>query len=149
MLRLYTAFVRSKFEYASVVWNSIKSTDTNKLERIQQRFAALGFNSFFPQVHYYYSLALEELKLHTLRMRRPHIDALFLTQVYFSFKFCPSVLETVGLLVPARYIRDFALFSVCSSCINCPSAKCASAANVVCRGVDVFIARNVRLNRFL
>jgi hypothetical protein len=30
--------------------------------------------------------------------------------------FCPSVLEIVGLRVPARYIRDFALFNVCSSC---------------------------------
>jgi hypothetical protein len=50
-----------------------------------------------------------------------------------------SVLEIVGLRVPARYIRDFALFNVYSSCKNCPSAICASAANVVCRDVDVRI----------
>jgi hypothetical protein len=42
-------------------------------------------------------------------MRRYRLDALFLTQVYFRFKFCPSVLEIVVLRVPARYIRDFAL----------------------------------------
>jgi hypothetical protein len=42
MLRLYTALM----EYASIVWNSITSTDANRLERIQQRFAALCFNSF-------------------------------------------------------------------------------------------------------
>jgi hypothetical protein len=47
-----------------------------------------------------------------------------------------------------RYIRDFALFNVCSSFKNCPSARCASAANVVCRDVDVFAARNVLLSRF-
>jgi hypothetical protein len=81
--------------------------------------------------HYCYSLALVELKLHTLRIRRHRLDALFLTQVYFGLKFCPSVLEIVGLRVPARYIRDFAVFNVCSSCKNCPSARCASAANVV------------------
>jgi hypothetical protein len=34
------------------------STDANKLERIQQMFAVLCFNRFFPQVHYYYSLSL-------------------------------------------------------------------------------------------
>jgi hypothetical protein len=65
------------------------------------------------------------------------------------FPILPSVLEIVGLRVPARYIRDLALFNVCSSCKNCPSAGCASAANVVCRDIDVFGARNLLLNRFL
>jgi hypothetical protein len=149
MLTLYIALVRSKLEYASVVWNSITSADANKLERIQQRFAALCFNRFFHGANYCYSFALEELKFHTLRMRRHSIDALFLTQDYFGFKFCPSVLEIVGLRVPARHIRDFALFNVCSSSKNCPSARCASAANVVCRDVEVFRAGNVHLNHFL
>jgi hypothetical protein len=114
------------------------SNDANKLERIQQRFAALCFNRFFPQVHYRYSLALVEFKLHTLRMSRHHLDAFFLLRVYFGFKFCPSVLEIVGLRVPARYIRDFSLFNVCSSGKNCPSARWASATNIVCKEVDVF-----------
>jgi hypothetical protein len=118
------------------------------MERIQQRFAALCFNRFFPGAHYCYSFALEELKLHTLRMRRHRLDALFLTHVYFGSKFRPSVLEIVGLRVPVRYIREFALFNVCSSSKNCPSARCASAANVVCRDVDVFGAGNVHLNYF-
>jgi hypothetical protein len=43
----------------------------------------------------------------------------------------------------------FALFNVCSSSKNCPSARCATAANVVCTDVDVFGAGNVHLNKFL
>jgi hypothetical protein len=148
MRRLYNALARSELEYASVAWNSITSTDANKLERIQQRFAAHCFNCFFPQVQYSYSLALLELKLHTLCIRRHLLDAVFLTQVYVSLKFCPSVLEIVGLRVPARYIRDSTLFNVCSSCKNCPSARCASAANV-CRDVEVVGARKRLFRRVL
>jgi hypothetical protein len=65
MLTLYITLVRSKLEYAFVVWNSITSTDANKLEHIQHRFVALCFYRFFRGAHYCYSLALEELKLHT------------------------------------------------------------------------------------
>jgi hypothetical protein len=82
-------------------------------------------------------------------MRRHQLHALFLIQLYLGSTFCPSVLEIAGLRVPARYIRDFALFNVCSSCKNCPSARCASAANVVCRDVDVFGANNVLLNHII
>jgi hypothetical protein len=53
------------------------------------------------------------------------------------------------IITLARYIRDFALFSVYPSCKNCPFARCASAANVVRRDVDVFGARNVLLNNIL
>jgi hypothetical protein len=47
MLLLYFVLVKSKVEYASVVWNSITSADANKLERIQKKFTALGLNAVF------------------------------------------------------------------------------------------------------
>jgi hypothetical protein len=55
----------------------------------------------------------------------------------------------IGLRVPPRRIRDFALFSVCSSCKNGPSARCASAANVVCRDDHVSGSRNILLRHIL
>jgi hypothetical protein len=82
-------------------------------------------------------------------MRRHHLYARFLIQVYLGSEFCPFVLEVVGLRVPARYLRDFALFNACSSSKNCPTARCASAAIVVCRDVDAFGAKNVILNHIL
>jgi hypothetical protein len=100
--------VTYKLEYASVVWNSITNTDANKLERIQQKFAALCYNRFLPHVHYSYAKASEYLKLHTLRKRRYHLDALFLIQVYRGLKYCPSLF---GLRVPTRYLTDFSMFN--------------------------------------
>jgi hypothetical protein len=119
------------------------------LKRTQQRFSALCFKGFFPQVHYCYPLDYEELKLHHLRIRRHHLDALFIIQVYLGSKLRPSVLEIVGVLVTGRYNRDFALFNASSSYKNFPSARCASAANIVCRDIDVFGAKIVLLNRIL
>jgi hypothetical protein len=119
--------------------------DANELERIQQKFVALCFNRFFHQFDYSYALALEQLKLHTLQKRRHHIDAFFPTQLYRGSKFCPSVLDTAGLRVLSRYIRDFSMFNVCSSSKNCPFARCASAAKVVCRDIDIFGAKTLSL----
>ena len=47
LLLLCSTLVTPKREYASVVWNSVTSTDARKLERIQRKFAALCQNSFF------------------------------------------------------------------------------------------------------
>jgi hypothetical protein len=46
-------------------------------------------------------------------------------------------------------LRDFPLFYVCPTIKNCPSARCASAANVVCRDFDVFTRQNVSLEHIL
>jgi hypothetical protein len=146
---LYFTFIRSTLEYTSVIWNYIMTTDANKLERIQQKFAALCYNRFLPHVHYSYAEALKYLKLHTLHKRRYHLDALFLIQVYCGLKYCPSLLEAVSLRVPTRYLRDFSMFNFSPSSKNCPSSRCASAANVVCRDFNVFKTNIVSLSHIL
>jgi hypothetical protein len=74
---LYFTLVRSKLEYASVVRNSITSTDANKLDRIQQKFSSVWFHRFFPHFPYTYTIDLEKLRLQFLRKRRHHLDALY------------------------------------------------------------------------
>jgi hypothetical protein len=90
--------------------------------------------------YYTYSNALE---YRTLRKRRYHLDALFLIEVYLGSRFCPSVLETVDLRVPTRHVRVFPLLYVCPAIKHRPSARCTSAANVVCRDFDIFRRQNV------
>jgi hypothetical protein len=91
--------------------------------------------------------AFEYSKLHTLCKRRYHLDALFLIQVYRGLKYCPSLLEAVGLRVSTR--RDLSMFNFSPSLKNCPSARCASAADVVCRDSDVFRTNIVSLSHIL
>jgi hypothetical protein len=73
----------------------------------------------------------------------------FLTQVYRDSILCPSALEIVGLRVPVRYTRDLPMFSVYSVSKNCPSSRCASAANVICRDVNVIEPKTRSLKHIL
>jgi hypothetical protein len=87
--------------------------------------------------------------MHTLVKRRHHADARFLTQVYRCLIHCSSSLEIVGLRVSVRHVRHFPTFSVSSASKNCPPATSASAANVVCRDVDVFGQKPLTLRHIL
>jgi hypothetical protein len=56
---MYFALVRSKPEYASVAWNSITFTDSNKLERAQKTLQPFATKYFFQDVEYHYDNILE------------------------------------------------------------------------------------------
>jgi hypothetical protein len=138
---LYFTLVESKLECASVEWNSITSTDTSKLERIQQKFMSICCYRFSPHVPYNYTAALEKLGLHSLCKKRYYFDAHFLIQVYHDLKSCTI------LLVPPSNLRESLLFCACPSDKHCPSARCAYVANVaVGKDLDIFALGTVSLN---
>jgi hypothetical protein len=113
------------------------------------KFLALCQNRFFPEIHYRYVNALEHLNSHTLSSRWLHLDALFLVNVYTGFKFCPSLLENVGIHVPVRHFRDFLLLTVGSLHKICPSARSATATNAICKDINIFSKQLVKLNHIL
>jgi hypothetical protein len=104
---------------------------------------------FFSHLPYSYANVLNYLKFHTLSDRRCHLDALFLLNIYSGSKFCPTLLETVGLRVQNRNVRDFKLFLVDLNRRNCPSARCTSAANAISRHTCIFNGRSVLINDLL
>jgi hypothetical protein len=53
----------------------------------------------------------------------------------FGGNCCPSVLETAGLRVLTRAIRNFNMFTPLSS--YCPSARFAPEVNAVCKPTDI------------
>jgi hypothetical protein len=112
MYIFYFTLVRSKLEYAALVWNTIMSTDAHKLERIQQKFTSVCFYHFFPRVPCTYTVAMEKLGLRSLWKRRHYLDAFFI-QVYCDLKSCTSLLENVSLHSPPINLLEFSLFFAC------------------------------------
>jgi hypothetical protein len=70
MYILYFTPVRPRLEYVCVVWNSITSTDANKLKGIQQKIAVLRFSRFFPHADYRYAYALHKVKIAQFRWKK-------------------------------------------------------------------------------
>jgi hypothetical protein len=99
-------------------------------------FGTLCYNRSFQDMEYHYGNLLERLHLLTLHNRRRHFDDLFLIKVSSGTTFCPSVLEMVGLRVLTRNISNIPMFTCSSS--HCPSARCVSTANTVCKSTDIF-----------
>jgi hypothetical protein len=46
-------------------------------------------------------------------------------------------MDTVGVRVPTRQIREFYTFSMSSALRNSPSARCVIAASGICRFLDI------------
>lgn len=103
---LYFTLLRFRLEYAVVVWNSVMSTDANKLEHIQQKLHPSVFMIISPHVPYAYTIVLK-WSLHSLNKSRHYLDILFLIHVYYSLESCTSHLAGVNLCLPPSYLREF------------------------------------------
>jgi hypothetical protein len=80
--------VRLKVEYASVVWNSVKSTEARKMECIQRKFAALCQNRFLMLL---IKECFKKFEASYFILQKTFLDALFLSSVYSGIKCCPSL----------------------------------------------------------
>ena len=135
LMLLYVTWIRPKLEYALVAWNSVISTDTQKLECIQQKFVSLCQIASCPikilgmTTHF-----RSKMSQHSGQKIFPLMQS-FIT-IYTGLRNCPSLLDNTELCVPVCNVRDSLMFSVTHKIY--PSSRCIKAANTVCRNVDLF-----------
>jgi hypothetical protein len=89
-------------------------------------------------------LEISYLKCSELSPRHASFSLMFTVVQHFA----PTRLETYGLRVPSRNLRDFTWFKVDFKFRNCPSARCASVSTAVSRD-SIFDGGSVLLNDFL
>jgi len=143
---LYLSLFGTKLECASIVRNSITYTHARKLKCIQQKFADLCQSHLFSHDHITYDYFLQILKILNLHHRRFHLHALFFIFTYSGLKCYLYLLDITRIRVLPRNFRSSSLFSV--TCKISSSAMCISAANLVCKNVDICRKPLHHANRF-
>jgi hypothetical protein len=85
------------------------------------------------------------LHFKTLYSRRQILDDLFVIKVFKNKIDCCTTMDTVGLRVATKQIRDFSTFNVSNVSILSPSTRCVTAANNISKSLDVFSKHNISL----
>jgi len=107
-LALYFAFVRSKLEYASLIWNPFTTTHRNRIERLQKqflKFALLPLRFLDPTPSYHQQCRLVHLP--SLEHRRSILAICFISDLVDGSIDCPELLSKVGFHAPSRQLRNF------------------------------------------
>lgn len=109
---IYTAFVRSKLEYASIVWDPQCSAHIVRIERIQKNFTKFALKNLFPAQMPPYRSRFLLLGLQSLESRRKYQSACFIFDLLNNNIDSPDLLSLVPTFVPPRSLRVVNLFDI-------------------------------------
>lgn len=134
MKMLYYAFVRSKLEYASLIWYPLYTYQTLQLERVQKRF--LKYMTFkicgtYPPRGTDYNHLLTEHNFVSLSSRRESSSANYMIKLINNQVDAPELLSLVNIIIPRYSTRSTETFSI-------PKAR----TNVMSKSPIVHMSRN-------
>jgi hypothetical protein len=107
--------VRSRLEYASLVWSPIYDLHSSLLERVQRRFlknVVFRLNGAYPPRGCPQGLLLGEVGLQSLLDRRMEHSVIFLFKLFRGLQECPHVLERISLRVSRSGSRVRSVFYI-------------------------------------
>lgn len=113
ILLLYFAFVRSRLEYASVIWSPFYRSHIAALEQIQRRLLKyLHYKQYgeYPAQGYSHRLLLAAYDVQALDMRRNQADIKFLYNLLSGVWDAPELLSRLEFIVPRTSTRSHHTF---------------------------------------
>ncbi|GJQ87098.1 hypothetical protein Trydic_g23949 [Trypoxylus dichotomus] len=109
ILPLYFAFVRSRLEYASLVWSPMYIYQIHLLEQIQRRcLKFLYFKKFntYPIQGFSHSALLEAFNIDSLELRRKQAECKFLFTLLHNGLDVAELLSKINFIVPRSGSRQ-------------------------------------------
>lgn len=101
---LYNAYVRSKLEYAAVIWNPYEEKYILMIEKIQRKFARWIYKKQYGYYPYLYpSLFVSGMvDMETLKFRRAMSEVIQYLSIIHNRIDSPQILERVRIMVPVN-----------------------------------------------
>lgn len=113
LIVLYNAYIFSKLNFATVIWNPQYSVYIDRLEKIQYRFVKyLGFKTFTPVNTITYEINRKSFGFLSLESRRKLNDVLFLYKIANNIIDSEHILQSITFNIPQKKTRLKNLFSI-------------------------------------
>lgn len=142
---LYFAFVRSRLEYASLVWCPHYNTYVDVLEKVQRRF--LKFLAFtedktYPERGFPHRVLLERFSVTSLEQRRKTSSLVFLFKLLHGDISCTSLIDKLVFHAPrdaSRHKRCFYLRTPRTNILKfSPLYRICDIYDACCSRLDIF-----------
>ena len=142
---LYSAFVRSKLEYASSVWSPGYSIHAALLESVQRRFLkylAFKTDGTYPPIGFPNEVLLDRFAICPLAKRRTYHSVIFLKKLVNNIITCPSLLTHLNFAVPRESSRQGHTFYLTTPRTNIlkfsPLYSMCDTYNKKCSRLDIY-----------
>lgn len=106
---LFFTFVRSRLEYASIIWCPHYNIHVQNVERVQRRllkFCCYKEDGVYPPIGLPNSDLLDRFSLDSLQMRREKSQIIYLYKLLNNMVDCPQILSMLNFHVPRPSVRE-------------------------------------------